>query len=102
MISESAKASKEKLKNADNFFKEMENRLDEIPVKIDNAKKVLDALYREPVINLDKLCEISGIKAGTMRTIINSMLEKEFITQVKLSNKNKIIIFQKFIDVFEK
>lgn len=100
MISESAKATKEKLKKADSFFKEMESRLDEIPVKLDNAKRVLDSLYREPVINLDKLCEISGIKAGTMRTIINSMIEKELITQVKLSNKNKVIIFQKFIDVF--
>lgn len=102
MISDSAKATKEKLKKANDFFNEMEKRLDEIPVKLDNAKRVLDTLYREPVINLDKLCELSGIKAGTMRTIINSMLEKELITQVKVYNKNKVIIFQKFIDVFGK
>ena len=37
-----------------------------------------------------------------MRTIINSLLEKEVVSKVKGNNKSKILVFQKYLDVFLK
>ncbi len=37
-----------------------------------------------------------------MRTVINSLLEKGIVTKVKGNNKSKILIFQKYMDVFLK
>lgn len=46
--------------------------------------------------------ELSGVKEGTMRTVINSLLEKGIVTKVKGNNKSKILIFQKYMNVFLK
>ena len=41
----------------------------ELPVKPENAKKVIDTLYNEPVINRKKLCDLTEIKEGTIKNV---------------------------------
>ena len=79
---------------------EMDEIVMNMPVKPDNAKKVVDTLYEEPIVDIVRLGELSGIKEGTMRTIINSLLDKGIIEKTRGVNKNKIIIFKKYTDVF--
>lgn len=101
VIVNSAKYSKERLKKANIFSKEMEEIVNNMSVKPDNVNRVLDVLYDIPVINLDELCEKSKIKAGTMRNIILGLIDKDILAQEKIFNKSKIITFKKYIDVFK-
>ena len=70
--------------------------------KTKNAKKVLDVLYDEPAINRKKICELTGIKEGTVKNIINSLLEKDIIIETTGYSRNQIFKFKKYTDLFLK
>ena len=49
----------------------------ELPVKPENAKKVIDLLYDEPILTRNKMSEITGIKLTTINGIVNALLDKK-------------------------
>ena len=73
---------------------EMDKIIVNLPVKSDNVKKVI---YYEPVISGKKLCDITKIKEGTIKNIINCLLEKNIIEITGYSG-NQVLAFQKYID----
>jgi len=98
VIIETAKREKELLKKFDKLNKEMDEFIEGLSVKTERTKKFLDVLYERPVVDRDKLCELTGIKEGTMRNIISSFLEKEYIV-IEKNNKNKILTFKNFMEI---
>ena len=77
---------------------EMDKIIVNLPVKSDNVKKVI---YYEPVISGKKLCDITKIKEGTIKNIINCLLEKNIIEITGYSG-NQVLAFQKYIDLKKK
>jgi len=101
-VIETSKTAKEKFRKVVELTMEMDKAIMELPVKPENAKKVIDLLYDEPAINRKKLCELTGIKEGTIKNIINSLLEKNIIVETTGYNRNQIFKFQKYTDLFLK
>ena len=101
-VIETLKTAKEKFRNVVELTMEMDKIIMELPVKPENAKKVIDLLYDEPAINRKKLCELTGIKEGTVKNIINSLLEKNIIVETTGYSRNQIFKFQKYTDLFLK
>lgn len=99
-IIETSKDTKEKFKRLIKLNEEMENVIVHTPVKPENARKLIEVLYEEPMIDKIKLGNLSGIKQGTMRTIINSLIDKEIVIKTKGYNKNIILVFKKYTDIF--
>ena len=81
---------------------EMDKIVFELSVRFDNAKKVIDALYNEPVINRKKLCELTNIKESTIKNIINCFLENNIIVETTGYSRNQIFTFKKYTDLFLK
>lgn len=77
---------------------EMDKAIMDLPVKPQNAKKVIDLLYDEPVLTRNKMSEITGIKL----TIINALLDKKIITETTGNSQNQIFAFEKHINLFLK
>lgn len=98
-IIDSAKTAKEMLKKIKGLSEEMGQVALDLPVKPVSATKVLDTLFAEPIINKERLGEITEIKEGTMRNILNSLIEKEVVVKTKGYSKNIIIIFKKYTDL---
>lgn len=101
-IIETSKIAKEKFRKVVELTKEMDEAIMDLSVKPENAKKVLDVLYDEPAINRKKICELTGIKEGTVKNIINSLLEKDIIIETTGYSRNQIFKFQKYTDLFLK
>ena len=101
-VIETLKTAKEKFRNVVELTMEMDKIIMELPVKPENAKKVIDLLYDEPAINRKKLCELTGIKEVTVKNIINSLLEKNIIVETTVYSINQIFKFQKYTDLFLK
>ena len=101
-IIETSKVAKEKFRKVVELTKEMDEAIMDLSVKPENAKKVLDVLYDEPAINRKKICELTGIKEGTVKNIINSLLEKEIIIETTGYSRNQIFKFQKYTNLFLK
>ena len=98
VVIETAKKEKELLKKFYELDKEMSEFIDGLSVKTASSKKFLDVLYEKPVVDRDKLCELTGIKEGTMRNIISAFLEKDYIA-IEKYNKNKILTFKNYMEI---
>lgn len=101
-VIETSKTAKEKFRKVVELTIEMDKIIMELPVKPENAKKVIDVLYDEPIINRKKLCSITGIKEGTIKNVINSFLEKGIILEATGYSRNQIFAFKKYTDLFLK
>ena len=101
-VIETSKTAKEKFRNVVELTMEMDKIIVNLPVKSDSVKKVIDVLYNEPVINRKKLCDITKIKKGTIKNIINCLLENNIIIETTGYSRNQIFTFQKYTDLFLK
>ena len=101
-VIETSKTAKEKFRNVVELTMEMDKVIVNLPVKSDSVKKVIDVLYNEPVINRKKLCDITKIKEGTIKNIINCLLENNIIIETTGYSRNQIFTFQKYTDLFLK
>ena len=101
-VVETSKIAKDKFRKVVEFTVEMDKVIMSLPGKSDNVKKVIDALYDEPVINRKKLCNLTEIKEGTIKNIINNLLENNIIIETTGYSRNQIFTFQKYTDLFLK
>lgn len=101
-VIETSKTAKEKFRNVVEFTMEMDKTIIELPIKTENAKKVIDLLYDEPVLTRNKMSEITGIKLTTINGIVNSLLDKRIITETTGYSRNQIFAFEKYINLFLK
>ena len=101
-VIETSKTAKEKFRNVVELTMEMDKLIMELPVKPENAKKVIDLLYYEPVLTRNKMSEITGIKLTTINGIVNALLDKGSITETTGYSRNQIFAFEKYINLFLK
>ena len=81
---------------------EMDGLIMELPVKQENAKKVINVLYDEPIINRKKLTELTEMKSSTIKDTVNSLLKNDIIVETTGYSRNQVFAFQKYIDLFLK
>lgn len=81
---------------------EMDKVIMDLPVKPENARKVLDVLYDEPVISRKKILEKIDIKPTTLNVTVNSLQERQIIQETTGYSRNQVFAFQKYIDLFLK
>ena len=81
---------------------EIDKTIMELPVKPENAKKVIDLLYDGPILTRNKMSEITGIKLTTINGIVNALLDKKIIMETTGYSRNQIFAFEKYINLFFK
>ena len=101
-VIETSKTAKEKFRKVVELTMEMDKVIMELPVKPENARKVIDVLYNEPVVSRKKIIENTGMKFTTLVGVINAFLEKEILVETTGFSRNQIFAFQKYIDLFLK
>ena len=101
-VIETSKTAKDKFRKVVELTMEMDKVIMNLPVKPENAKKVIDVLYNEPVINRKKLIELTGMKSSTLKDTINALLKNNIIEETTGYSRNQIFAFQNYIDLFLK
>ena len=101
-VIETAKTAKDKFRSVVELTMEMDKVILDLPVKPENARKVIDVLYNEPVINRKKLIEITNMKPSTLKDTVNALLEHNIILETTGYSRNQVFSFQKYIDLFLK
>lgn len=101
-VIETSKTAKEKFRKVVELTIEMDKIIMDLPVKAENAKKVIDVLYNEPIINRKKLIEITDIKPSTLKDTVNVLLQNNIIVETTGYSRNQVFAFQNYIDLFLK
>ena len=101
-VIETSKTAKEKFRNVVELTMEMDKIILDLSVKPENARKVLDVLYDEPIISRKKILEKIDIKPTTLNVTVNSLQERGIIQEITGYSRNQVFAFQKYIDLFLK
>ena len=101
-IIETSKTAKEKFRSVVKLTMEMDKIIMDLPIKTENAKKVINVLYNEPIINRKKLMEITNIRPSTLKDIVNVLLKNNIILETTGYSRNQVFAFQKYIDLILK
>ena len=101
-VIETSKTAKEKFRSVVELTMEMDKVIMNLPVKPENARKVLDVLYDEPVVSRKRIIEYTGIKFTTLVGVIKAFQEREILIETTGYSRNQIFAFQKYIDLFLK
>lgn len=98
---ETAKTARIKFEKIVKFTNEMNSVLLNMPVRPENARMVIDCMYNEPTINRKILMEKTGLKPTALKSVVNSLLEKELIVENTGYSRNQIFTFEKYINLFK-
>ena len=101
-VIETSKIAKDKFRKVVEFTMEMDKIIMDLAVKPENAKKVIDILYNEPISNRKKIIELTGMKPSTLKDTINALLKNNIIEETTGYSRNQVFAFQKYIDLFLK
>lgn len=101
-VIETSKTAKDKFRKVVELTLEMDKIIMDLPVKTDNAKKVLDVLYSEPIVSRKKIMESTGMKFTTLAGVINVLQERNILIETTGYSRNQVFAFQKYIDLFLK
>ena len=97
-----AKTAKDKFVKVLDFTQEIEKQILHIGVKPENAKKVIELMYNEPIVTRNKIAEIANVKLTTVNGIVNAFLENGIIKETTGYSRNQVFAFQKYINLFLK
>ena len=98
---ETAKTARIKFEKIVKFTNEMNSVVLNMPVRPENARIVIDCMYNEPTINRKILMEKTGLKPTALKSVVNSLLEKELIVENTGYSRNQIFTFEKYINLFK-
>ena len=98
---ETAKTARIKFEKIVKFTNEMNSVVLNMPVRPENATMVIDCMYNEPTINRKILMEKTGLKPTALKSVVNSLLEKELIVENTGYSRNQIFTFEKYINLFK-
>ena len=101
-VIETSKTAKDKFRKVVELTMEMDKTIMDLPVKPENARKVIDLLYDEPILTRNKMAEKTEIKLTTINGVVNSLLQRQIIKETTGYNRNQIFAFEKYIELFLK
>lgn len=101
-IIETSRVAKEKFRNVVEFTHNMEDKIANLSVKYDNAKKVLELFYDEPILNRNKIAEKTSMKLTTVNGVVNAFLGAGIIKETTGYSRNQIFAFEDYINLFLK
>ena len=70
--------------------------------KVPNAKKLLDHLYTQPVVNAQDIGELLGVSQVTAYKIIDDFIKAGILHETKGFKRNRFFLFKEYLEIFHK
>jgi len=80
---------------------EFNERASEVKGRIENVRAILNAFYLKPTLNINEICENTGLIKRTVFDIVNDMQEQQILTETTGFSRNKVFMLKKYVDSFK-
>ncbi|MFP4529174.1 MAG: Fic family protein [Candidatus Kapaibacterium sp.] len=80
--------------------KEIEQILKSFRYRAADARRVIDYMYKQPVVDAAAVEKIIGKSSVSAYKLINDLESKGVITEITGAQRNRIFAFKKYIDIF--
>jgi len=82
--------------------KNMELKIESLGNRSGDAKKVVDYLYTQPVVEVNRVEEIIQKSNVTAYKLLDSLEKLEIIKEVSGAQRNKLYVFNEYLDLFNR
>ena len=69
-------------------------------LRANNAQKILHYLFKKPIIDVNKVLEITGVSQRTGYSLIADLEKIEILEEVTGGKRGKIYAFKKYLKIF--
>lgn len=80
--------------------KSTETQLQTLGSRAVNAKRVVDYLYKRPIINAEKISEITGISMPTAYKLIVDLERLEILKEITGGQRGRTYVYDKYFQIF--
>jgi len=95
-----AQAAKNKFHAVTEYVREVEDRALALGGRPDNILKVVRAFYDNPVLSVNNIVKITGIKKGTVENTINRLYDAKIIGEVTGYSRNRMYILYDYLKLY--
>jgi Fic family protein len=99
-IIQTAKKGIETFDNILQLQKTVENKLQNLGSRATKAKKIVDYLYKKPIINAEKVHEIAGISMPSSYKLISDLEKLDILKEVTGGQRSRMYVFDHYLDLF--
>jgi len=101
-IIETSKSSIDSFKQILNLKNKMETKILTFGKKAQNAKSLIDFLYKQPLISVNDIVKSLDISKPTANNLIKDFEHKNILKEITGNQRNKIYIFDEYITIYSK
>ena len=80
--------------------KKIDIRINDLKVKYDNAKKIIDYFYDEPYSTRKKISGALKMPESTVNGVINELKSANIIQETTGYSRNQIFVFSEYVEIF--
>lgn len=99
-VVETTKIAKEKFKKVVELTRKVDDKISNLKVKYDNAKRIIDYFYNEPYSTRKKIAETLKMPESTVNGVIKELKSVSIIKETTGYSRNQIFVFSEYIEIF--
>jgi Fic family protein len=80
----------------------VDNKIQELGSRVPKAMRVLDFLYKRPVINAQKVAEVSGLSLPSAYKLIEDLERLKILNEITGSKRDRSFILRDYLALFQK
>lgn len=81
--------------------KEVEIKLQTLGSRLHNAQLILNYLYQRPIIDAQKVKELTGLSSPSVYKLIEELEKLEILTEITGAKRGKIYLFKEYTKLFK-
>jgi Fic family protein len=100
-VIETAKSSIETFEKILRLQNEVDEKLQKLGSRTNNARTVIKQLYQHPITDAQEVHEITGLSMPSSYTLIAKLEELNIIKELTGAKRGKSYLFKEYIDLFD-
>ena len=84
-----------------NLQKEVETKLQTLGSRSHNAQLILNHLYQRPIIDAQKVKDLTGLSSPSVYKLIEELEKLEILTEITGGKRGKIYLFREYTKLFK-
>ena len=83
------------------LHQELERAVGTLGRRAENARKLIMHLFDDPVVSVNSVCEILGLKYFTANQLVTALVEMGALKEITGWQRNRLFVFDKYLRIFE-
>ena len=80
--------------------KDLENKIQKLGNRTNNALSIINYLYQKPIINASETKKITGLSMPSVYTLIGKLEELEILKEITGGKRRRLFVFEEYLKLF--